>query len=61
MTTSLNDTETTRLTMTILNSFNLTGKVALVTGVGQGLGHGMAVALAEAGADIAGLYLTIAH
>ena len=43
--------------MTILNSFNLTGKVALVTGVGQGLGHGMAVALAEAGADIAGLYL----
>ena len=44
--------------MTILNSFNLTGKVALVTGVGQGLGHGMAVALAEAGADIAGLYLS---
>ncbi len=43
--------------MTILNSFNLTGKVALVTGVGRGLGHGMAVALAEAGADIAGLYL----
>ena len=43
--------------MTILNSFNLTGKVAFVTGVGQGLGHGMAVALAEAGADIAGLYL----
>lgn len=44
--------------MTILNSFNLTGKVALVTGVGRGLGHGMAVALAEAGADIAGLYLS---
>jgi len=43
--------------MAILNNFNLTGKVALVTGVGQGLGHGMAVALAEAGADIAGLYL----
>ena len=43
--------------MTILNSFNLTGKVALVSGVGRGLGYGMAVALAEAGADIAGLYL----
>ncbi len=43
--------------MSILDNFNLTGKVALVTGVGQGLGHGMAVALAEAGADIAGLYL----
>lgn len=43
--------------MTILNSFRLDGKVALVTGVGRGLGHGMAVALAEAGADIAGLYL----
>ncbi len=43
--------------MSILNSFDLTGKAALVTGVGQGLGHGMAVALAEAGADIAGLYL----
>ena len=43
--------------MTILDAFNLSGKVALVTGVGRGLGHGMAVALAEAGADIAGLYL----
>ncbi len=43
--------------MTILDTFNLTGKTALVTGVGQGLGHGMAVALAEAGANIAGLYL----
>jgi 2-deoxy-D-gluconate 3-dehydrogenase len=41
--------------MSILDSFKLDGKVALVTGARQGLGQGMAVALAEAGADIAGL------
>ncbi len=39
----------------ILDSFKLDGKVALVTGAAQGLGQGMAIALAEAGADIAGL------
>jgi len=39
----------------ILDLFKLDGKVALVTGAGQGLGQGMAVALAEAGADIASL------
>jgi 2-deoxy-D-gluconate 3-dehydrogenase len=39
----------------IFDLFNLEGKVALVTGAGQGLGQGMAIALAEAGADIAGL------
>lgn len=39
----------------ILDSFKLDGKVALVTGAGQGLGQGMAIALAEAGADIASL------
>lgn len=33
-------------------SFDLSGKVALVTGANTGLGQGMAVALAEAGADI---------
>ena len=41
--------------MGILDSFKLDGKVALVTGAGQGLGQGMAAALAEAGADIIGL------
>lgn len=39
----------------ILDLFKLNGKVALVTGAGQGLGQGMAIALAEAGADIASL------
>ena len=33
--------------------FNLSGKTALVTGANTGLGQGMALALAEAGADIA--------
>lgn len=36
----------------ILDSFKLDGKVALVTGAARGLGQGMALALAEAGADI---------
>src|SRR3990172_3027873 len=39
----------------ILDLFKLNGKVALVTGAGQGLGQAMALALADAGADIAGL------
>ena len=37
----------------ILDQFKLDGKVAVVTGASRGLGQGMAVALAEAGADIA--------
>jgi len=41
--------------MSILETFKLDGKVALVTGARQGLGQGMCVALAEAGADIVGL------
>src|SRR5512136_2119033 len=39
----------------ILDSFRLDGQVALVTGARQGLGQAMALALAEAGADIAAL------
>ena len=37
---------------TILDKFKLNGQVAVVTGAARGLGQGMAVALAEAGADV---------
>jgi 2-dehydro-3-deoxy-D-gluconate 5-dehydrogenase len=40
----------------ILDRFNLSGKVAIVTGSSTGLGEGMAFGLAEAGADIVGVY-----
>lgn len=39
------------------NLFNLDGKTALVTGCSSGIGQGMALGLAEAGADIIGLSL----
>jgi len=39
----------------ILNSFQLAGRTAIVTGCNTGLGQGMALALAQAGADIVGV------
>ncbi len=44
----------------ILNQFSIAGKVAIVTGSSRGLGQGMALALAEAGADIVGVDYTVA-
>lgn len=37
-----------------MNLFRLDGKVALVTGASRGIGQAMAIALAQAGADVAG-------
>ena len=45
--------------MNVLESFKLDGKTALVTGARRGLGKAMAVALAEAGADIVGVSRTM--
>ena len=42
------------------NLFNLSGKTALVTGCNKGIGMGMALGLAEAGADIIGVSASLA-
>ena len=39
--------------MNVMDLFNLSGKVALVTGGARNLGYDIALALAEAGADVA--------
>jgi NAD(P)-dependent dehydrogenase (short-subunit alcohol dehydrogenase family) len=41
------------MTATVLDQFNLTGRRALITGGGKGLGKVIAGALAQAGADVA--------
>ena len=41
------------------NAFDLTGKTAIVTGCKRGIGMGMAIGLAEAGADIIGVSATL--
>jgi 2-deoxy-D-gluconate 3-dehydrogenase len=45
--------------MNVLDLFKLDGKTALVTGAKRGIGKAMAVALAEAGADIIGVSKTL--
>ncbi len=45
--------------MSVLNTFKLDGKIALVTGCKRGIGKAMAIALAEAGADIIGVSATL--
>ncbi len=45
--------------MGVLDQFKLDGKTALVTGCKRGIGKAMAIALAEAGADIIGVSATL--
>jgi 2-deoxy-D-gluconate 3-dehydrogenase len=45
--------------MSIFDLFTLKGKTALVTGCRRGIGMGMALGLAEAGADIVGVSLNL--
>jgi len=46
--------------MSVLTSFDLSGKTALVTGAKRGIGRGMAEALASAGADVIGVSASLA-
>ena len=47
--------------MSVMDSFDLTGKTALVTGCKRGIGKSMAIALAEAGADIIGVSASLEY
>ena len=42
-----------------MSAFDLSGRLAVITGANRGIGFGMAIALAEAGADIIGVSATI--
>lgn len=46
--------------MNVLESFDLSGKTAVVTGAKRGIGRGMAEALAQAGADVVGVSASLA-
>ena len=45
----------------VLNAFDLTGKVAIVTGCDTGTGRGMTLGTAQAGCDIVGINRKIPH
>lgn len=45
--------------MSVLDTFKLDGKTALVTGCKRGIGKAMAIGLAEAGADVIGVSATL--
>lgn len=45
--------------MSVLDTFKLDGKTALVTGCKRGIGKAMAIALAEAGANVIGVSATL--
>lgn len=45
--------------MEMLEQFNLSGKTALVTGCKRGIGKAMAIALAQAGADVVGVSVSL--
>ena len=45
--------------MSIIDMFRLDGKLALVTGCKRGIGRGIALALADAGADVIGVSATM--
>lgn len=47
--------------MTVVESFDLTGRLAVVTGASRGIGLAMAEALAQAGADIVGVSVSLAE